>query len=74
MVHTGEGFREESRMIDKRFLLCMTLSLTLQTMNLQAAEKKGTIQGADFAAALFSIWLGGKPIDKTLKKQLLGAP
>jgi len=52
----------------------MTLSLTLQTMNLQAAEKKGTIQGADFAAALFSIWLGGKPIDKTLKKQLLGAP
>lgn len=35
-------------------------------------EAKGTIQGADFAAALFSIWLGSKPIDNKLKKQLLG--
>jgi hypothetical protein len=37
-------------------------------------EAKGTIQGADFAAAIFSIWLGTKPIDKGLKRQLLGAP
>jgi hypothetical protein len=36
-------------------------------------EAKGTIQGADFAAALFSTWLGSKPLDKKLKKQLLGA-
>ena len=32
---------------------------------------KGTIEGADFAAALFSIWLGPKPISESLKKDLL---
>lgn len=32
---------------------------------------KGTIEGADFAAALFAIWLGPKPIDAALKDQLL---
>ena len=30
------------------------------------------IEGADFAAAYFDIWLGSKPIHKTLKAQLLG--
>ncbi|MGD8990526.1 MAG: chalcone isomerase family protein [Desulfobacterales bacterium] len=34
-------------------------------------EPKGTIEGADFAAALFSIWLGPKPISESLKKELL---
>jgi hypothetical protein len=38
------------------------------------SKAKGTIQGADFAAAVFSIWLGSNPIDKGLKRQLLGAP
>jgi hypothetical protein len=37
-------------------------------------EAKGTIQGADFAVAIFSIWLGSNPLDKKLKKQLLGTP
>lgn len=32
---------------------------------------KGTIEGADFAAAYFSIWLGDKPIDVSLRDQLL---
>ena len=32
---------------------------------------KGTVEGADFAAALFSIWLGPKPISESLKKNLL---
>ena len=31
-----------------------------------------SIAGADFAAAYFEIWLGGKPIHKKLKEQLLG--
>lgn len=31
-----------------------------------------SIGGADFAAAYFEIWLGGKPIHKKLKAQLLG--
>jgi hypothetical protein len=30
------------------------------------------IQGADFAEAYFSIWLGKHPIDKDLKKRLFG--
>jgi Chalcone isomerase-like len=32
---------------------------------------KGTIEGADFASAYFAIWLGTKPIDTSLKTQLL---
>lgn len=35
---------------------------------------KGTIKGADFAAAYFAIWLGEKPLDKSLKAQLLAYP
>ena len=33
---------------------------------------KGTVDGADFAAALFSIWLGPNPIDSNFKQALLG--
>lgn len=29
------------------------------------------IEGADFASAFFSIWIGKKPIDKKLRKQML---
>jgi hypothetical protein len=32
---------------------------------------RGTIEGADFASALFAIWLGQKPLDASLKSQLL---
>ncbi len=32
---------------------------------------KGKIEGADFAAAIFSIWLGPKPASASFKKQLL---
>ena len=35
-------------------------------------EPKGLIEGADFAAAVFSIWLGPKPINKSFKEQILG--
>jgi len=35
-------------------------------------EPKGLIKGADFAAAVFSIWLGPKPINKSFKRQILG--
>ena len=31
-----------------------------------------TIPGKDFSDALFSVWLGGIPVDETLKKGLLG--
>ncbi len=33
---------------------------------------KGVIEGADFASAIFSIWLGPKPLNKTFKNQILG--
>ena len=32
----------------------------------------GIIEGADFAAALFSLWLGKYPYDERFKKALLG--
>ena len=35
-------------------------------------EPKGLIEGGDFAAAVFSIWLGPKPISKSFKQQILG--
>ena len=35
-------------------------------------EPKGIIEGAEFAAAVFSIWLGPKPMNEAFKKQLLG--
>lgn len=32
----------------------------------------GTIEGGEFSAALFSVWLGERPIDKTFRDRLLG--
>jgi hypothetical protein len=32
----------------------------------------GTVEGPDFAAAVFSIWLGRTPLDESLKAGLLG--
>ena len=36
-------------------------------------RSKGTIEGADFARALFAIWLGPKPPNSGLKRGLLGS-
>lgn len=35
-------------------------------------QELGTIEGADFAAAIFSIWLGAKPMSADFKNALLG--
>ena len=35
-------------------------------------EDKGVIEGKDFADALFSVWLGAKPVQEDLKTALLG--
>lgn len=35
-------------------------------------KPKGVIKGADFACALFSMWLGNSPMNKSFKMQLLG--
>jgi hypothetical protein len=37
-------------------------------------EVKGSLPGPDFAAAVFSIWLGKDPVDGSLKRQLMGEP
>ncbi|MBI3783032.1 MAG: chalcone isomerase family protein [Deltaproteobacteria bacterium] len=37
-------------------------------------KPKGVIEGADFAAAYFAIWLGRRPIDESLRAQLLHCP
>lgn len=37
-------------------------------------EAKGTVPGADFAEALFRIWLGPSPPNPGLKEGLLGTP
>lgn len=34
--------------------------------------KRGAITGADFQQALLKIWLGEKPVDKSLKQAMLG--
>jgi len=34
-------------------------------------EAKGVVEGADFAAALFAIWLGPNPLDEKLRRKLL---
>jgi hypothetical protein len=36
------------------------------------AGEKIVIEGKDFADALFSLWLGPRPVDENLKKALLG--
>ena len=35
-------------------------------------EPRGIIEGAEFAQAVFSIWLGPRPINNSFKKQILG--
>ena len=35
-------------------------------------EPKGTITGEEFAVAIFAMWLGPKPINKSFKQQILG--
>ena len=34
-------------------------------------ERLGVVEGEDFAAALFAIWLGDEPLDASLREQLL---
>lgn len=41
------------------------------TLALNGADK-GTVQGAEFSAALFSIWLGENPLSDRLRNSLLG--
>ncbi len=42
------------------------------TTAIKNGKALGTVSGLDFKKALFSIWLGTKPADSTLKKGMLG--
>jgi hypothetical protein len=35
-------------------------------------QPRGVIEGADFASALFALWLGNRPFDKRFRNDLLG--
>jgi len=41
------------------------------SVSIKGAEK-GVVEGKDFADALFSVWLGGNPVQEDLKRALLG--
>ena len=36
-------------------------------------EPLGIIEGAEFASALYAMWLGEKPMNKSFKQQVLGS-
>ena len=36
-------------------------------------EPIGLVEGADFAAAIYAMWLGDKPMNKSFKRQLMGS-
>ena len=36
-------------------------------------RRLGVVEGADFSAALFAIWVGDEPIDESLRRQLLAS-
>lgn len=38
-----------------------------------AGQAKGVVEGKDFSDAVFSIWLGQKPVTEDLKKELLSS-
>jgi long-chain acyl-CoA synthetase len=52
-------------------LITLDLTAAATTVSFNGQDK-GSIAGASFGAALLKIWLGGKPIDETLKQALLG--
>jgi len=35
-------------------------------------EPLGMIEGKDFASAIYAMWLGDKPMNKSFKRQLMG--
>lgn len=51
---------------------CLTYEPGLGTMLELNGVLKGRIEGADFGAALFSIWIGERPISNKLRDELLG--
>lgn len=58
--------------LEKGDLLIFTFVSGKGTMVTAKGVEKGTIEGKDFADALFSVWLGANPVQEDLKKGMLG--
>jgi len=53
----------------------MNKTVVLLIFCLIAGEAAGaTVEEADFAAAMFSIWIGSHPLNESLRSALLGVP
>jgi len=57
--------------IAARLVLALLARWRAAALSLLNGRRKGVVEGTDFAAAVFAIWLGPKPIDVSLKSQLL---
>ncbi len=58
--------------VNKRDALQITYVPGKGTTITVRGEERGTIEGKDFADALFLVWLGKDPVDNDLRKTLLG--
>ena len=58
--------------VNKRDAMLITYVPGKGTTITVRAEERGTIEGKDFADALFLVWLGKDPVDHDLRKALLG--
>ena len=64
-----EFFKGEFKDGDKIYINYSPIKGVLVTMN---GKELGSVTGLEFKKALFSIWLGTKPADSSLKKGMLG--
>ena len=58
--------------VNKRDAMLITYVPGKGTTITVRGEERGTIEGKDFADALFLVWLGKDPVDHDLRKALLG--
>ena len=65
LVSTGGAFPKNSRTLAIRWTGYTNYELAYN------GQPLGSIPGAEFARAMFAIWLGAKPLDEALKTQLL---
>ena len=60
----------------KLAIILFAAAFSMLASGINAAQRDGAhfekVLREEFAAAVFSIWLGSKPINKSFKKQILG--
>lgn len=68
-INTMDDYFVDLRPGDRYVLTYVPAMGTFFTYN---GKEQGLIEGRDFARALFSVWIGERPLSETLKTQLLG--